>query len=297
MTESRRGRPKAFHDKTEQNTIRALDRAMALLQAWDADLPEAHAGRWAGRYEEQSKGWPNIWHGDMGPEQVRHSRQGYYGVVSQVDEHIGRILEALEERGWLENTLILYTSDHGDMTGDHHLWRKSYAYEASARIPMLLRWPEGMGIEQRGQQLTQPVEIRDILPTFLDIAGAEAPAAVEGRSMLDLVRGKATDWRRFIDLEHDICSDARNHWSALTDGKMKYIFHALDGEEQLFDLTRDPGETRDLAGDRRHARALREWRARLVEQLEPRGEVWVKGGKLALRPESALHSPNYPKAG
>ena len=114
--------------------------------------------------------------------------------------------------------------------------------------------------------------------------------------MLALARGRTEGWRDFIDLEHDICYDASNHWSALTDGKMKYIFHAQDGEEQLFDLERDPHETRDLAGERRHEKVLRDWRSRIIAHLEPRGEAWVKGGKLALRPESVLYSPNYPAA-
>lgn len=259
----------------------------------DRDLPAAHVGKWADRYRERSDDTENLWHGDLGPEQVRHSRQGYYGSVSFVDEQIGRILETLEARGMLENTLILYTSDHGDMTGDHHLWRKSYAYEASARIPMIIRWPEGMLDVERGQTLDSPVEIRDILPTFAEAAGATIEHPIDGRSMLDAVRG-AGDWREWIDLEHDVCYSKDNHWSALTDGKTKYIFHARSGEEQLFDLVADPGEITDLADDLDHTAILTTWRDRLIAHLEPRAETWVKDGKLALRPESILKSPNYP---
>ncbi len=259
----------------------------------DANLPEPVIGDWAERYRERSDDSYTIWHGDLGAEQARHSRQGYYGAVSFIDEQIGRILEALEKRGRLDNTLILFTSDHGDMTGDHHLWRKSYAYEASARIPMLLRWPEGFG-GQRGQYLAQPVEIRDILPTFLDAADAPIPESVEGASMLGLTRGDTDNWREYIDLEHDRCYHARNHWNALTDGRMKYIFNAYDGEEQLFDLETDRGETTDLAAHAKHGEQLRLWRNRMIEHLEPRGDAWVKNGRLALRPERMLHSPNYP---
>ncbi|HOX39623.1 MAG TPA: arylsulfatase [Candidatus Brocadiia bacterium] len=274
---------------------------------WDmyesADLPPAVVGKWAARHAPRSDDGPNIWHGDLGPEQVRKSRQGYYGSVSFIDEQIGRILETLEERGLLEETLILLTADHGDMTGDHHMWRKSYAYEASARIPMLMRWPEGLVAGGRGQVCRAPVELRDVLPTFLDAAGAAIPDSLDGRSMLDLARGKAEGWREFIDLEHDICYDAANHWNALTDGRWKYIFHARDGEEQLFDLKSDPGEINDLA----HAEAgsdsapapdyageLRKWRGRMIEHLSVRGEEFVKDGQLALRPKSRLLSPNHP---
>jgi len=259
----------------------------------DADLPKRYIGDWAGRYRERSGDSYNIWHGDLGEAQARRSRQGYYGSVSFVDEQMGRVIEALEERGMLENTLILYTSDHGDMTGDHHMWRKCYAYEPSARVPMHIRWPEGMVGEKRGQIIDNPVEIRDILPTFADAVGTEVEG-IDGRSMLDLCAGKDAGWRDYIDLEHDVCYSKANHWSAVTDGKWKYIFHAQDGEEQLFDLKDDPGEERDLAKRSEHTNQLQEWRGRMIAELEPRGDAWVKNGHLALRPESIRHSPNYP---
>ncbi len=260
----------------------------------ESPLPAAKVGAWAGRYASRISDATDIWHGDLGPEQVRRSRQGYYGAVSFVDEQIGRILEALEKRGWLDETLVLFCSDHGDMTGDHHLWRKSYAYEPSARIPMLMRWPAGLVSGARGRVPGEAVEIRDILPTCLEAAGVPVPENLDGRSLLRL-GGKAEGWRGWIDLEHDICYAPENHWNALTNGRWKYIFHARDGEEQLFDLLHDPAELRDLAGDTEHAATLRAWRGRMVEHLAPRGERFVRGGRLALRPESYLYSPNYPK--
>jgi arylsulfatase len=260
----------------------------------DASLPKAQAGDWAQRYAARSGPGYEIWHGDLGEEQVRQSRQGYYGSVSHVDEQIGRVLEALEKRGWLEETLIVFIADHGDMTGDQHLWRKSYAYEPSARIPMLLRWPNGLISAQRNAVRAEPVEIRDILPTFLDAAGAPAPdTPLDGRSLLALLRG-AHDWRGYIDLEHDVCYSPANHWNALTDGRMKYIFHARDGEEQLFDLAHDRYELKNLASETRYGSTLSQWRERLTNHLAIRGERFAKNGRLALRPESYLYSPNYP---
>lgn len=258
----------------------------------DADLPKPYAGNWQERYRERSDDSFSIWHGDLGPEQVRKSRQGYYGSISFLDEQVGRILDALEKRGWLDNTMILFTADHGDMTGDHFLWRKSYAYEASAHIPMLIRWPKGFAAA--GQTIEQPVELRDVFPTFLDAAGAAIPESLDGKSVLELARGNINAWRPYIDLEHDICYGKSVHWNALTDGKTKYIFHAMDGVEQLFDLTADPGEEHDLAGETAHSETLALWRARLLKHLEERGDKWVSNGKLALRPESTLYSLNYP---
>jgi arylsulfatase len=268
--------------------------ARLLREYEDADLPPAPVGKWAARWAPRSSDRFDIWHGDLGAAQVRRSRQGYWASVTHVDEQIGRVLEALERRGWLENTLILYTSDHGDMTGDHHLWRKVQPYEASAGIPMLMRWPKGMSAAARGQVLDQPVELRDVMPTFLDVAGVSAPKQLDGRSLLDLVNGKTAGWRPFIDLEHDLCYGRDNHWSALTDGKVKYVYHALDGQEQLFNLERDPMELDDLAGDPGAESLLRLWRGRLVDHLSERGRPFVANGKLVPRPESMLHSPHYP---
>jgi arylsulfatase A-like enzyme len=140
--------------------------------------------------------------------------------VSFVDEQVGRILEALETRKLLEETLILFVSDHGDMLGDQNLWRKSYGYEQSAHIPMLMRIPK---------------ELRDVLPTCLEAAGVAAQEGIDGRSLLDLIRTKGRGWREYIDLEHNVCYSPANHWNGLTDGKWKYLYHAQNGEEQLFD--------------------------------------------------------------
>lgn len=260
----------------------------------DADLPPAQCGKWADKYRPRSWAGDDIWHGDVGAAAVRASRQGYYGSVSFVDEQIGRILEALEKKRMLEDTLIVFISDHGDMTGDQYLWRKSYAYEPSARIPLLLRWPRGLISASRGRTLSQPVEIRDILPTFLDAAGASERPELDGRSLLRLIAGQAEGWRPFIDLEHGICYSPQNHWNALTDGREKYIYHAYDGSEQFFDLERDPHELHDLASEAAAAPRVAEWRNRMIEHLAPRGEAWVKNGRLIPRPQNMPTSPHFP---
>ncbi|UCC69760.1 MAG: arylsulfatase [Armatimonadota bacterium] len=262
----------------------------------DEDMPAQHVGNWAARYAPRSSGRDDLWHGELGAAQVRRSRRGYYGSISFIDEQVGQIMSALAAREMLENTLVLFTTDHGDMTGDHHLWRKSYPYEASAHIPLLLRWPESSGMEERrGQRLPQPVELRDLLPTFLDAAGEPVPEGVDGDSLLRLVRGQTSGWRPWIDLEHAQCYSERNNWNALTDGRWKYIYHAYSGEEMLFHLTADRGELHDLASNPSHAVALARWRGRLVEHLHERGPAWVKDGQLVPRPQQGIYSPNYPE--
>jgi len=259
-----------------------------------APLPAAPVGQWAAPLAERSGKADDIWHGDLGLAQVRTSRQGYYGSISFVDEQIGRVLDALDARGRLDDTLILFVSDHGDMTGDHHLWRKTYAYEGSARVPLIVRWPTGMVSAARGSTVAAPVEIRDIAPTFMAAAGLDAGDRCDGRSLLALLSGKPVGWRPWIDLEHSLTYNPDNNWNALTDGHWKYVFHARDGHEQLFNLDRDPKEVDDLAGRADAAAALARWRDRLIEHLAPRGGRYVSGGKLARRPDGILYSPNYP---
>ncbi|HTM49723.1 MAG TPA: arylsulfatase [Bryobacteraceae bacterium] len=260
----------------------------------EADLPKAAVGAWASKYAPRSDDSNDIWHGDVGADTVRNSRRGYYASISFVDEQIGRILKTLEKRRLLDETLIVFFSDHGDMTGDHNLWRKSYAYEASARIPMLVRWAGGMASGKRGQTLSQTVELRDMLPTFLDAAGAAPRAQLDGRSLLPLLSGKTEGWREYLDLEHGVCYSPRNHWNALTDGRVKYIYHAYDGEEQLFDLERDPHELNDLASLPSASARLSEWRNRMIAHLAPRGDAFVRGGRLVPRPQDMPSSPNFP---
>jgi len=267
---------------------------------WDLyreqDLPAPATGEWTERFREHlDPPHPCQWHGDLGAAEAQHSRRGYYASVSFIDEQVGRILAALEERGFAEDTLILFCSDHGDMLGDLHLWRKSYAYEGSARIPFLVRWPRGLAPEAaRGTVREEPVELRDVLPTFLDGAGAPVPEAVDGDSVLGLLRGDGPAWRAWIDLEHEACYTPQNQWNALTDGRWKYVYFSPTGEEQLFDLAEDPRETRDLAPDPGHASQLSTWRARLVGHLSERGEPFVRNGELLQRAEPMIYGPNYP---
>ncbi len=262
-----------------------------------ADVPPAAIGDWSARYAEGTDPSDyNSWHGDFGPEQAVKSRRAYYGSITFIDEQFARILKVVEDRGWLDNTLILFIADHGDMLGDHHLWRKTYAFEGSTRIPLIVRWPKSVDA-RRGQVLDQPVELRDVLPTFLDAAGvAFEEKQFDGRSLMHLVRGKTEGWRPWIDMEHAQCYPGAGYWNALTDGKMKYVHYGSDGREYLFDLVSDPRELHNLADDVRHEEALKTWRQRMVDHLSERGEPFVQDGKLVAPRPNMLYSPHFPKA-
>lgn len=254
-------------------------------------------GDWAKKYEPVSEA-PHgfdIWHGKLPAETVQQSRRAYFGSVSFIDEQVGRIIGALKKKNLYDNTLIVFTSDHGDMLGDQNLWRKTYAYEASARIPMIVKPPKDPALgKYAGQSLSQPVELRDLFPTFTDAAGEPIPQGLDGRSLLALLRNREAPWRPFIDLEHATCYAEENNWNGLTDGHVKYVYFATTGEEQLFDLDGDPDELRNLAGLPGHRETLDKWRQRLVGHFKERDERFVKDGRLQIRKEKILYSPNYP---
>ena len=136
--------------------------------------------------------------------------------------------------------------------------------------------------------------IRDILPTFVDVAGGKVPQDIDGNSLLPLLQQEKPVWREYIDLEHATCYSPHNYWCALTDGKMKYIWFFRTGKEQLFNIEKDPYERTDLSGNKKQAKTLAVWRERMVKHLSERGEEYVKDGQLQQLSKTRLYSPQYP---
>ena len=128
---------------------------------------------------------------DYSEELVRRGRVGYYGLITYLDEKIGRLLDALEATGQRENTVIAYFSDHGEMAGEHGMWRKSNFYEQSVRVPLQLVWP---GHVPTGRRVNGVVSLVDLVATIVEAAGA-SPAGVDGDSLLALARGEAAEWK------------------------------------------------------------------------------------------------------
>ena len=190
---------------------------------------------------------------------------------------------------------MLFVADHGDMLGDHHLWRKTYAYEGSAAIPFIIKLPENMKSSLKpGEKIEAPVELRDLLPTFLALNGCRIPEEIDCLSLLPLLEKGKAPWREYIDIEHSTAYWADNYWCALTDGKIKYIWFFRTGEEQLFDLSKDPYELHDLSKAKASGQTLEKMRKAMAGHLQERGEEWVKDGKLVIRNKNLLYSPNYP---
>jgi len=241
-----------------------------------ADIPGPIIGDWETPPDES---WRRSGAGGMDVnlqgEALHACRAGYYGLINHVDDQLRRILNPITgiQRMTGNNTVVLFTSDHGEMLGDHYRYHKLAPYEPSARIPLMVSAPERFGLKA-GSVCDRPVCLEDLMPTILGLSGADIPATVEGRSLAPLLRGESTGWRDFLHIEH-----APMHQS-LTDGKEKYIWFVADGREQLFDLTCDPEERHDLIRSPQHAERVETWRRRLIEILRDRPEGFTDGQRL-----------------
>jgi arylsulfatase A-like enzyme len=244
----------------------------------EREMPGPEVGDWAERHASEAE-YPmdvNAWRGRVSDRAMRRARVAYFAYLAYLDAQVGRLLRLLRTGGHGE-TFVLFTSDHGEMLGDHNLWRKTYAYEASARVPFVVMCPESL-MSERNREIDQLVGWEDIMPTFLDVAGAPIPDSVEGRSVLPLLRGESDGWRDVYHGEHAPCYHRSNANQFLTDSMWKYIWNPITGEEQLFDLASDPNECLDLAQSERET--LSSWRQKMVKQLEGRSEGLSDGKQL-----------------
>jgi arylsulfatase A-like enzyme len=180
---------------------------------------------------------------------LRHVLAEYYGLTSWVDEALGQLLHALDASGLSEDTILVFTSDHGDYLGSHGRVQKSGLHEESIRIPLIIRWQQQPG--SRGQVVREQVAgLADLAPTMLDLAGVEAPAHMHGRSLASILRGERTaldDDAAMVETDGEgIAIRTPTHLYALPAGRPG----RLPGAEPylFFDLTRDPYQLQNLAG-------------------------------------------------
>lgn len=195
---------------------------------------------------------------------VRRARAGYYGLISYLDDKIGRLLQQLERTGQRENTVIVYCADHGEMAGEHGMWRKSNFYEHASRIPLILSW---RGVLPRGVRVPQTVSLVDLAATLVELTGADPVDALDGDSLLPLVRGECAHWKdeAFSEL---YANGISRPMAMLRHGRYK-LNYSLDDPPELYDLVDDPAEIHDLAGDPAKREVLDDFRARLFARWDP----------------------------
>ncbi len=215
------------------------------------------------------------------PAVARHVRPTYMGLVRQIDTHIGRILDLLESLGRLKDTLIVFTSDHGDYLGDHGLGEKELFHDIIHRVPFLLVDPTLAADGTRGSVDDRFVEAIDVLPTILDaLALPAATHRLEGRSLLPLTRGEATAWRSSVVSELDYgLKEARRlvglpaastcRAIMLRSAEWKYVYwHGF--RPQLFNLADDPDEFADLGANPRFRQVGDRFRDEVLDWLATR---------------------------
>ncbi|MDG1480774.1 MAG: sulfatase-like hydrolase/transferase [Myxococcota bacterium] len=182
------------------------------------------------------------------PTLVRRGRELYYGLISWLDNEIGRVLKALAGSEVAENTVVIFTSDHGENKGDHHLWWKNCMYEHATRVPLLVRWPQ----RWRGGQVRRGAcSTLDVVQTILALGGASTPGDFDGDSLLPWLDDKKHAWKDLAVSEyyaHNVCSG----FSMIRSGPHKYVYHTeinsrYGSERELYDLSTDPGELNNLA--------------------------------------------------
>jgi arylsulfatase len=215
---------------------------------------------------------------------LRAARHGYYAMVSEVDHHVGKIMATLADLGLEQDTIVLYTADHGDWLGEHLRHGKGYpAGDAVSRVPLLVRWPAG--VRDAGRAVEGIAEAVDVLPTLLESAAIQVPPLVQGRSLLPVLEGQEGDGRPSALTES-------NGWKSLRTTRYRYVCRltpegatatgpgqgAGGMEEHLWDVQADPGEYADLAADESCAGALAELRGHLLQRLlgqeQPLPRVW-----------------------
>ncbi len=183
----------------------------------------------------------------------------YYATITHIDHHVGRILTALGELGQLEDTLVVFASDHGDYMGDYGLILKSPSipYDSLARVPLVAAGPGC----RPGTASDALVSLVDILPTVAGLAGAPVPASVQGRDLAPLLRGDpGAGWR-------DAVFSESGHVKAVRTARHKYLYNHRLGIDELYDLETDPGELRDIAGEPGAAAVVTEMRRRLLDWM------------------------------
>ncbi|MBI3986199.1 MAG: sulfatase-like hydrolase/transferase [Lentisphaerae bacterium] len=223
-------------------------------------------------------------------EALRRAQAGYFGLINHLDDQLYWLIAEFKEKSLAAGRpwVIVFTSDHGEMLGDHYFFRKCEPYEGASRIPLLIQGSRGLGFKA-GTACSQPVCLEDLMPTLLDLAAVPLPDGVDGRSLAPVLRGETVTIRPFLHGEHAPCYSREQAYHFLTDGKTKYIWRPTEGSEQLFDLDHDPRELRDLAPRAEAGGVLREWRTRLIHQLRERPEGFSDGTRLiAGRPYEAV---------
>jgi len=252
----------------ERHAGRYKDVSLDFLPQGKEITADNNAPRWV---RDQRNSWHGIdfaYHSDRG---LDYLYRRYCESLLAVDESIGRVLGQLKKMGVHDDTLVVYMGDNGFMFGEHGLIDKRVSYEASIRVPMMIQCPE---LYQGGQVVEQVIGNIDVGPTILHAAGLESPDYMDGRSFLDLPNNPEMDWRDYFLYVY--------YWEknfpqsptqfALRGDRFKYItYYGLWDVDELYDLSQDPGETKNLIADPKYKDVAKTMEDKLYQMLGDAG--------------------------
>jgi len=204
------------------------------------------------------------------PERICRARAAYYGMISELDEYIGKIYDTLQETGLLKNTIFIYTSDHGEMLGEHGLWYKNNLYDGASRVPLIVTGP---GIPGK-TRVNTPVGHVDLVATILNWAGIRQPGELRGHSLLPLISGKPGGHPGFAFSETHSEGNCTGSFM-ICKGDWKYI-HFTWYNDLLFNLKDDPDERTNLVDEKATSEVRRELEEILAGLLDTE-EVTLRG--------------------
>ena len=211
-------------------------------------------------------------------DQLQQARRAFYALCTQIDHQIRYLIGTLRLEGVLDDTIIMFTSDHGDMLGNHGMVAKRVFYESSANIPMILSPNRGNPKVQEGAVDDRLIAFADVMPTLLDLCDIDIPSTVDGMSMVGSSR------RSHVYGE---CGEDDHSSRMIRDERFKLIYYPVGNHSQLFDLAEDPNELVDLAGDLAHADTLSRLHDLLIAQMYGVDLEWIHEDKLIGKPNRA----------
>lgn len=216
--------------------------------------------------DEYADNWGRL--GDKERAQLPHWRRNYYAMVANLDWNIGRLLNAVDKAGINENTIIVFSSDHGEMFGAQGRRAKNIFYDEAARIPFIIRWPKGIPAGRVSDACLSTV---DMMPTALSLMGLETPAEVEGMDLSDCARGQKSPEPEAAFLQNTGACAAwvdGHEWRALRDKQYTYAVYRVDGAELLFHNVNDPYQMKNLADDPEHQKVMARFRQMLAKKMK-----------------------------
>lgn len=225
--------------------------------------------------------WPVAYGWDrMSPEAIQNSRAHYYGLVSFHDHNIGRIIAWLDDAGQLDNTIVVYSCDHGDLLGDFRCFFKCNMFEGSVGVPLIFAGP---GVAAQGS-IDALAGLQDILPTVAELTANPLPREVMGESLASVLNG-SEDSVREIYVSQSL--ETPNQRYMVRTQRWKYVYHELGGVEELYDEIEDPRELVNLASER--SEVVSELRGALLDWVRENGDdaILDDSGNLVVSDESA----------